>query len=968
MAKKSQLAVFFLLGIVLVASFAILFFASGKLKKGSIDSDIEVAVNNLVKNPAVHEFVTSCLRKAAEEGLLLVGEQGGAIYSTQAAGTKYSFLSSADLSILYGIPVLPYNEGGVVFNVSYGIRKPRPVEVPPPPEYPYPGPLTSNPKGRGAFRSNHPGRRLAPLCIATGSNAYDLAVRLGVNVAEFNNTCLYSYGASSIQLHLQKFVENKTAACFEMSSLASMLGYNASVGKPEARVVIGEDEVGFWLTYPIKLTLRSHEPIVKRAEFGSVVRVRLKKIYLAAKRIALTDGRDIFFNPEEDAYTPARCFDFDLSRVDCLYEGMNVTIRRDVCLGAGMCSQGNYSDVYIITDNASMIRGKPYRFQFAVENRMPAIDLINQSPHPEFDIVVSENESIVIDPAGFDPDEDNYNIVLKGKKAMGGLYFYSGWGETCNSTFNFSWCSQPGNNCTEDPWTPTIEECFTDYAKQPMNWSRSELYIRTRRAASINLSHKDVGAHITRAYVCDPEGLCDFQNIRILVFDNPVAVPEGRNPYSDVPEQAASIEDPYILDASRSTVTFGGPIDIYRWEKLWGLREIVCEGGDATCTFPSATSINPVNILSMGFGSEGTKDFLLSVTVSPPTRSDSARMGVDVYKCLPHRSDEPSFPYNSGDPFQANHTCCVASDPNDPSTYDYAGTDASCFSAEVYASRYNLVDYSAFPLSSSITPLSSLLAASGGDENDVYLESFSRNCSGNRGNVCSGPASYSVSVYEACQNDNMLREKCHGPDRSLASGPSTSPKGCEAYTGTTFEELFGSGTGECSTTPGCQGTLRVFTWTCSSGACTMPKRTEDCASRNGCYDDAGQRQSPRCQPGSSTCIYRSYGCSAANCYYTPSDPDSDSDGFTDKCDADPGNPCSRAAVGDRCGSPACTLAAQKEKYCQACSTEPHYAYNSLDPSVEACCPTPSDCVDDSGNCLADGASWSGYTCSGGRWV
>ena len=97
-----------------------------------------------------------------------------------------------------------------------------------------------------------------------------------------------------------------------------------------------------------------------------------------------------------------------------------MTIRKitNVCKNNPLCTLGkhytshhNYTDIVIIQDNKSLIDGKPYVFQFAVENRPPALDRIfeplqNIDPN-RYDIVVVENNTITIRPFGYDPDEDN---------------------------------------------------------------------------------------------------------------------------------------------------------------------------------------------------------------------------------------------------------------------------------------------------------------------------------------------------------------------------------------------------------------------------------------------------------------------------------------------------------------------------------------------------------------------------------
>lgn len=94
----------------------------------------------------------------------------------------------------------------------------------------------------------------------------------------------------------------------------------------------------------------------------------------------------------------------------------------DYCLNHNHCNfdnkHYNYSDILIIEDTKSIIDGKPYRFQFAIENRRPALDFIDESVTPDkyyywyINATYEKNLTKLYNGPGY-PISDSYNIVNK---------------------------------------------------------------------------------------------------------------------------------------------------------------------------------------------------------------------------------------------------------------------------------------------------------------------------------------------------------------------------------------------------------------------------------------------------------------------------------------------------------------------------------------------------------------------------
>jgi len=137
-----------------------------------------------------------------------------------------------------------------------------------------------------------------------------------------------------------------------------------------------------------------------------------------------------------DAATINDCRDITGGNSLCFKPGMKLKKISNVCLGTGNCSEGNYDDILIVEDRASLLDGVPYIFQMAIENRPPALDLIRKEVGTgsySYDYIVYLGDDIVIDPKAFDPDEDQHNS----QGFMDYYYSYEEWRQDYYDVFKF---------------------------------------------------------------------------------------------------------------------------------------------------------------------------------------------------------------------------------------------------------------------------------------------------------------------------------------------------------------------------------------------------------------------------------------------------------------------------------------------------------------------------------------------------
>ena len=374
-SKRSQITVFMIIGIVILAIFGFLFFSSGQQTEENLEKRIDIAEEKIRETNILRQYVTLCLKNSLQEGLILAGKQGGMIEAPQ----EYAEF-----------------EG---YKVGYGIRKQEPTpELPGPPEYPCinkPGTPSyqcgaqnhiMNPKKPYPF-----GKRALPyLCDPEGPNAAYLKI--------FPFPCpIGTYGRGSLQEQLNLFVETQLPRCVNLTPIAQVTGLNITSAEPNVSVVWGEEDVVAKAAYPLNISLEGYGSM-RFFDFQVTLPVRMKKIFGLADYIAKNEIYDIEFVSQSD-FTDYRYF------MKQILPFMKVS---EYC---PLCAEGEHSSIIEINDSVSVIEGKPFVFRFAIENRIPALDPIQY-------VDVTEGDTILIEPIAY--DADNNDIIS---------YSVSGWKE-----------------------------------------------------------------------------------------------------------------------------------------------------------------------------------------------------------------------------------------------------------------------------------------------------------------------------------------------------------------------------------------------------------------------------------------------------------------------------------------------------------------------------------------------------------
>jgi hypothetical protein len=888
--RRAQVTVFVILGIVILAVLLFGLWISSLMGPNRLKNQAEEAVESYLRSDAVSYYVYTCMDASVNSAIYELSRQGGVFFDYQN-GT-YNSTEEGRTHIPFTLTVRDntlQNEIEENFNVSYSIQDTgyfRIVEEEVP-AYPY-----NKTYVRDMFRLYRNLCSTSDDCYYDASKEYSLSGFAGFNnmsrLCSFgsNNTRTirnleFSPCAESIILNDNKSIEKILAKQISMrmyncTDFSVFVDDNITVsGLPLTQITYSPDSVMVDIIYNLTVKIKNKEPVIVKHTFSYRSNLRFVRIHNYAMSLIRADSSDFLFdlNNNHQSYglhseiNPAKFFDA---------ENMNISI-----INFTDCDCPYENDkLLIIEDGKSIVGNRPILYMTMIKNRIPVLDYIHLTPtNSPYDIIVSTNQEITIEPQGYDPDDDK-NIT----------YLYEGWKENYDEK-----CEVPvGLPATLDNLV-----CIKNLGTAPNLWTMSEKFVRTKRAANYSTDDDDLGPHNITITARETSGLSDYQNVQILVFDLPKAKITPREAYSDIlNDKINSIEDVLTLDGSLSTSSevLNGNINRYTWTITSNGQLILTKYSQEEEVYvPDLTGNNDTliqEIKHLPVSRTGWYNVTLVTSSYIPVFESTFESPPDVLElelkeCLPHRSTDYAFPYNTGDAFSANHSCC---------SDDYAimpeSSRTSCYNTERYGQIDRLLsDATLATLSQNSKFDTSLYSPSNSvnsdriyslnEKNDVYRLTFNRFCDGERGNICAGDMQRTITLSDACEDLGAGEiERCEGPQEGNSL--------CVPYgPGMTFETAYGSAgaTGICNTAQRCSslgsggynaGGNMICRATCSTGDCNYA-RLQDCScnvTACGARCDAthqfnwtGTTCSFGCQ--SNTCLYaqtRTLPCTASNSY------------------------------------------------------------------------------------------------------
>ncbi len=765
MKKRGQLTIFIILGIVLLIAFGFLFFVRNLFFQAKVEAEAQTKLEEVFQSESFKTYTSSCLDEVSKDAILLIGKQGGNFYPS-----KY----------------LPMQDNDKNISVSYGITW-EPLN----PDFLPPGAFTSLPEYPrliNIFQQSYFGNNNLPyLCQPEGPNQETQGDIKRETCTFLDPFVKPGYGPDSIQEQLSSYIAEKLDECINLSEIPGLGEVIVEQGNYDVEVIFGKEDVVINAIIPLVLYIEG-ETITQKAELSTNVDVRLKEVYELAHAIVEQDKKWLSFNKTSPDFTD------QLETLGKLMPGFSIE------LSCPFCSYGdfvgyNYDDIIKITDSKSKIGKEPFVFMFAIENRIPVLEDIsyfnpfNESPLITYDIIVGSDQKILIEPEGYDPDED----LLE--------YLYEGWREDYYTEFDLECCKGFGGNVD---CRINYSKCVTKYESEitkPKDWTTSVEYKDTKKDASYTTELKDIGLHNVTVRAKDKENISDWGDLSILVVDTPAALGSGFNNYTGINISKASVEDPFYLNASAS-LSIILPLEDYSWYNL--VDPFSFEHTTESILRLPYGIFNITNIKSKNFNTTALNGVTHTINLTVSNKivtSDMASFSVSVYRCLPYDNPSGSYapwPYNnlgiSGfdsyndivDPFMADHTCCNED-------YNYEDTNKECYRYEEYGTyeyfKNNPLTDEQIPGSSGIAQEEIGIPEDYGYQNDVYKRTFIRNCSGKRGNTCTGPVSIKITLIEECHNE------CERPGSFLNSNeePVAGAISCEAMDIEHYIQIQGEG-------------------------------------------------------------------------------------------------------------------------------------------------------------------------------
>jgi len=764
--KKGQITVFIILGLVILFVAILMFQLVKEVKVGKLEEEQESILGKLFKKEGLRLYVEDCLNDELEKGLKLVGKQGR-IWRGQPGG-MVDFVEGTSGATYFGE------------NISYGISKG--VYLP---DNQYPC-LDGEPPDFCKYK--YPNSSIVPgYPIKFGKRGMDIR---------------------AIERDLKRFLINKTIWCVENFTKTNISpAVKITTENLEIDLDILSDGIKIEVNYPLSLSLAG-EDFFHLAEFDFFYVSDFKKLLESAVTYPVKlDWSFVDFN-----YLEENLMSFIFTSGD----GKSWTMKKDMYgklaieFGKDQLNERG-DDLFWFKVDKGIIGDVLYTFQFARQNRPPALDYVERDSCDEegYDyLVIAEDDgpmgAVNITLFALDPDEDEVN------------YSFEGEGDVEKAIQEFA-----GAGASEDV-------------------SDKELFISSFGDGWYNLTARAIDKH----------GLSDWQRVRILV-DRPMKtdVSLGMNytvfcgdekgfvSYSECFPQNyrydVSNEDPVFITASwpENSLTNDEPIAIildydskgeekFRYELPKPL--IISESGSCF-SLPWTDTHRGCDIENYGIDLGGWREKLgtgefshfweltnqgkLNLTFAITycekyNKSDSKMVDVKVKECVPHVNVEHPYPFIPEDenefykykfvldenenyywggekeeinPFLATHKCCdVNWKVKDEEKVCFEDPRPGCYGQAL------IVNHDVR------------------SKEEFVLEEKKKYCDDERGNICGGEWNYTVGTKEypdqvVCGDPALypdcsysIPEKCRGKlARSLFKdeGYCTGESGCEEFCG-----------------------------------------------------------------------------------------------------------------------------------------------------------------------------------------
>ena len=379
MRGRGQVTIFFALGLVLLIAAGIIYVMLTRVQESEAAHAIDITAN-----PALNNYVTACLDTIVNDQLAELGRTGGLSLIDPAQQVQYPYreikIDGVYVRVLYGItqnrrditrgdliPEPGSEDRNIDFaNITIYCREGHKLPDLPPDCFKLPN-----------FLDGYFGQvNLLPLCEKNGSNGPGSSVLC----TSYPGTPPTSIGSSvelpSIEGMLREKIQQKVATCISPQQFRETVGQGfVAAGTPNVNVKFTETNMLVNLTYNLTLEGSTKSSLL---QVDQRYPVRILPFLEYTLALAREETRNVSFNIGSP-------FDFrDRQRLPYL-DGFNVT-RRTADVTASPPEAGgvnpsmsfivNGVDIVTVTDNRSVVNGKPMSLTFLIEHRPPMIEAL----------------------------------------------------------------------------------------------------------------------------------------------------------------------------------------------------------------------------------------------------------------------------------------------------------------------------------------------------------------------------------------------------------------------------------------------------------------------------------------------------------------------------------------------------------------------------------------------------------------
>lgn len=731
--KSGQITVFMILGLLILFIFIFVFALSAGVKKGQLRDIQEKTLTKNFKKEALRIFVEDCLTDELEKGLVLIGKQGR-LWSDQPGGTRN--FEEAISGVTAG------NE-----RVFYGVTRDSYLEY----ENAYPCSNESSPD---------------EFCQYEFPNT-----KVGFGSLELKT--------STIQNDLRRFLLNRTVWCvseFTTNNISS----NAVLESQEIDLALGIHDSGIDVKvhYPLKLSLGS-EDFFHLSEFNFFYPTRFKALLDTAVSFPLRmDWQYVDFNYSKTTLENASFTygnEIEVQNGNCLsfknyfFCQQALFFDQYQSLGIEMSRQPlfNGDDLFIFKSPSVLNSPELYTYQFARQNRPPALDYIHrlECPAAGYDYLVIKDDpelgNISFNLSAQDPDEDKISYTVLSEdfgNADGQKYLRTN---------------------VQEQKTPYDLNAYATDEHNLRDWQKVRVLVDRPLELGVSLSmpykfmtsdgelqsYGDIFP-VGKTYLVSKE---DPSFLKVVFPENSLAPPssywqEIRLMYANKNGTGTENFDYKIpeglqIDGNQGCFSFPGGISKSKDCTLAGYKDDISSWSKLFIgAFNNFWEVTEKGELNLSFSTQYCALF---------DKSESAAVKVVVNDCVPHRNPEHPWAYPNHEyvyssfnfdskkgkclkdendkcvkkeinPFEATHSCCIGEAEN-PNDWQIATPDDDPCFINPEPGCYGQV-----PLKDVEVPTSAADYYTSSFEGYLptkrgyVLEEQQQFCSGNRGNICDG--------------------------------------------------------------------------------------------------------------------------------------------------------------------------------------------------------------------------------------